>query len=338
MFLYINFIIFQIDLDQEAYATGVTFVASSFIGNVGLGVSGSRLFQMGSCGGRTQIAYIVAAITTLLVVLVLSDYADHLPSCVVAAILFVAFSSGIKNLRKLPKYWRQDKSYALIFVFTALIGLLMSYSYSIVFGIVLSMVVTLFRTAFPSIRQMKRATLSSNSIWVDGKVYKNAKPLRNILVFKINGALFFACSEYVKECVITKLQNSQTETTNPEQMNNDITQNITTKNTETNIKHEDLTWHVIIDFSAVSYIDIAGMRMLTKLKDVLMDKYGTTLKFACCSESVRSSFLRAPKIISQLNDQMYLTIGDAVNVCQYHEITSSKSHIYDVETIQMTIL
>ena len=316
---------------QETYATGAAFICGSFVTNVALGVSSSRLFMMMSCGGRTQLAYVVAALTSLLTIFFLSTYASTLPQAVLAAIMFVAFFRGLVNIKRLPKYWRQDKCYVLIFVVTAAVGFTTSFSLSILAGLGLSIAIAVTRTAFPSVVELHHVTSGVERHWVAAKQYESSKPEANTTVLSIHGPVFFASSERVRERILSSLKKSRA-TQNPTEISviendsahNDKSADHNDKSADHNGKHADnksksaehnvsiTTWHMILDFSGVSYIDVAGLRMLLDLHKELDAVEHATLCLACCPETVRATMSRAPKVTATLHNRVYSSIDDAV--------------------------
>ena len=286
---------------------------------------------MESCGGVTQISYVVASVTSFFAILFLSDFANHLPHCIVAAILFVAFLRGVTNLRKLPKYWRQDKSYVLISTFTFVIGITISFSACITYGLLFSIVIAVLRTAFPSVTELQYISTGSHRHWVDVKNYKDARPYSNTVVIAIRGPSFFASFERIQESVFRILKRSQDDQVDVPAsvvtVSNGIGnkhQNHPTKTLPVDNESSDL-WHVVLDFSGVSYTDVAGLRMLTNIKKQLASNHRSTLCLAACPETVKAALSRAPSVVQKLEDHMYATINDAVIACQHHTLKDENS-------------
>ena len=241
---------------QETYATGTALLCGSFVTNVGLGVSSSRLFIMMSCGGQTQLAYIVAALTSLVTIYFLSTYANALPHAVLAAILFVAFFRGLVSIKKLPKYWRQDKCYLLIFVVTAAVSFTTRFSHCIIAGLGVSIAITVTRTAFPSVLELQYVSSGAERHWVSAKKYEQSKPEANTTVLSIHGPVFFASSERIRQQILSSLKESRA-TRTPTEVSiipNEAAHN--SKSVDHNGKSADpnvsiTTWHMILDFSSV---------------------------------------------------------------------------------------
>ena len=280
--------------------------------------------MMMSCGGRTQLAYVVAALTSLLTVFFLSTYASTLPQAVLAAIMFVAFFRGLVNIKKLPKYWRQDKCYVLIFVFTAAVGFTTSFSLCMLAGLGLSIAIAVTRTAFPSVVELHHVTSGVERHWVAAKQYELSKQEANTTVLSIHGPVFFASSERVRERILSSLKKSRA-TQNPTAVSvianggahNDKSADHNGKPADNKSKSAEhnvsLTmWHMILDFSGVSYIDVAGLRMLLDLHKELDAVEHATLCLACCPETVRAALSRAPKVTATLHNRVYSSIDDAV--------------------------
>ena len=338
---------YQVEMSQESSALGVSFILSSCISNVGLGVSASRIFMMESCGGRTQTSYIFAALTSLAVITLLADYGNTLPKCVVAAILVVTFSRASVNFKRIRKYWRRDKVYFVIWVFTFCVAMLFTVSDGIIYGFGLSIVIAALQTVFPKVSELQECYLDDERYLVDIKKYKQSTPLKTTRIISVSGPIYFANINKVKTDINALLENKSlamdgvtTVIANDMHTHEDVAKlngNVTTicngaNNYINNLtingvippssihpekhklsKHEAprVVSMIVLDFSNVAFIDTAALRMLVALKLKLSHNH-VTLCIAACNESVRRSLRLAPNVMSKLDDRVYACVDDAV--------------------------
>ena len=338
---------YQVEMSQESSALGVSFILSSCISNVGLGISASRVFMMELCGGRTQISYLFAALTTLAVISLLANYGNTLPKCVVAAILVVSFSRAWVNFKRIRKYWRTEKVYFVIWVFTFCVAMMSTVSDGIIYGFGLSIVIAALQTVFPNVSELQEYYHNDERYLVDVKKYKQSTPLKTIRIISIAGPIYFANINKVKTDInallerkslvidgvptviandmhthedIPKLNSNVTTISNG--VNNYISNlNIdsTIQSSPSQPKKEMLSMYeelcvvsmIVFDFSNVAFIDTAALRMLVALKLKLSHNH-VTLCIAACNESVRRSLRLAPNVMSKLDDRVYACVDDAV--------------------------
>ena len=298
---------YEISLDQELYAMGSSFMVGSCLSNVALGVSSSRLIIMESCGGRTQISHVFAALTSLVVILLLADYGNALPKCIIAAILVVTFSRASINFKRLRKYWRSDRIFLLIWMVTYVVAMVAKVSDGIIFGFLFSLIIPALKSLFPRMYILQKGVVDKGYYWVDAQAYQKLESSDNCLIITINGPIYFANSDYVRQyiCESASKQFGPFSTT------------ASTKEIHLEIDNVDISEKlfnnmVVLNLSAVSYIDTSTLRMLTSLQSTLTSEHQAYLCLASCTDSVRKTLMQYPKIFDILGDNIYPTIEDAM--------------------------
>ena len=332
---------YPVNLDQESFALGATRMISSSLSSVGLGISSPRLLMMESCGGKTQITYIFAVLTSLGVVLFLTDYAETLPQCVVSAVIVSSFIRAFQTFSRLKKYWRRDKLFLLLWLFSFTMSLSFTVSSGILYGLGFSVLVTALRTMFPHMSEMQAAYYNDTRYLVMSKKYHKSKPIfNNVKIIAINGAMFYANSLQLKESIMKILANEAADTKSVDDKQNIsyinhgfVTEDPTSvyKKSEETREEVSLIDTVILDLSGVPFIDTVTLRELCSLQSILLDKYGVTLKLSGCTESVRNSFIKAPAILKRFEAVLYMTVEDAL-ISPYDDqtsVTSSDANWFD---------
>ena len=313
---------YKINLNQEFYALGTSFILGSCFSNIGPGISASRVFMMESCGGRTQMTYVVAALTSLAVIVTLADYGNSLPKCIIAAILFVTFSK-LSSFKRILKYWRQDKLFLLIWMFTFVLCVVTSVSEGIVYGFGLSIFISAVRTVFPTIWQINEIYADGQRYWVKAKNYTQSKETENSIIYAITGPMYFANSEAIKDRILDLISLSKQTVSNSTTVTVDCA--VANNNKVSDIKPEaERTVNVVLDFSCVPYVDISAFRMLIELKGKLNSRYGMSMCLAGCTESVRRCLSNAPNVVIKLEDRIYATIDDALKATNLGHTTERK--------------
>ena len=313
---------YEVNLDQETFALGVTRMFGSCFSSVGLGVASARLLVMESCHGKTQLTYVFAVLTSLGVVLFLTDYADKLPNCVVAVVIVASFIRAFQTFARVRKYWRRDKIFFLLWIFSFTMAILFTISDGILYGLGFSVLVTALRTMFPHMSEMQAAYYNDTRYLVTSKKYHKSKPIYNsVKIIAINGAMFYANSLQLKESIVKMLATEAADIKSVDDKQNIsyinhgfVTEDPTTvyKKSEKNREEVSLIDTVILDLSGVPFIDTVTLRELCSLQSILLDKYGVTLKLSGCTESVRNSFIKAPAILKRFEAVLYMTVEDAL--------------------------
>ena len=356
---------YHINLKQELCALAVCFISGSCLSSVGLNISAARIFMMETSGGRTQISYVFAALTSLAVIMLLADYGHFLPKCIVAVILVVAFSRASANFKRIYKYWRSDKFLFLIWVFTFTIAMLFTVSDGVLYGIGFSVLLTAIKTVLPRVKEVQECSFHEENYLVEAQLYDSAIPIKTSKIVSIKGPVFFANLEKVREnitkliesCLVDKPLSSTSLSNDSVQhchSNSDIGQgranegvqfdknhlyvNKMENNSDMSIPVQHITYtdythisNIVLDFSGVYFVDTTALKMLVDLKKKLAT-HNKTLCLASCNEPVRNSFLRAPNVVAELEDQIYATVYDAVKAkhpIDHHDVTEDDDSVSD---------
>ena len=327
---------YKVSIEQEGFALGLSTLLGACLSNVALGMSGSRIFIMESGGGKTQLAYVFAALTSLGVVMALADYASKLPSCIIAAILVVTFLPSFKA-KRLRKYFVQDKLLFCIWIITVGSAVVFTLTKALLYGFIASVFIAAMRTLYPEINILEKIEYERRTYYVKAGKYMDSHIVSNsIKVIKISGTLYYASTEGIIDQILEIVD--QDNTTRTLGKSTEETK-VDTKAEDKHIKISD----VILDLASVPYIDLSAMRMLMGLQSKLSCLHEISLHLASCTESTRKTLTNAPNVMEKLNDQIYATVEDAVDYCHKNNksldasIISNSSIIIDVDESRETI-
>jgi SulP family sulfate permease len=179
----------------ELIAQGVANIASCFFGGIPATGAIARTAANIKNGGRTPIAGIVHAITLLLFMLVLMPLAKLIPMATLAAILImVSYNmSEWKSFKSLLKSSKSDISVLLI-----------TFTLTVVFDLVIAIEIGMVLAMFLFIKKMSDSTeLNNVNSYLEDNLEekenensdeKNLKLKDKVLVFEINGPLFFGAA------------------------------------------------------------------------------------------------------------------------------------------------
>ena len=168
--------------NTELIAQGLGNVCSGIFGGIPATGAIARTAANVKNGGRSPISGIVHAIILFIVLVIAMPLTSWIPMPVIAAILFmVAYNMS---------EWRRFVHICKTASISDILVLVLTFSLTVVFDLVVAIAVGLIATAFLFMKKM--ADSASMRVWdSDG-----SKPIpRNTVVFEINGPMFFAATD-----------------------------------------------------------------------------------------------------------------------------------------------
>ncbi|MBQ8317687.1 MAG: STAS domain-containing protein [Lachnospiraceae bacterium] len=180
---------YKIDNNQEVLAYAAANVAGGMVGCCPINGSVSRTGIGDQYGGKTQVMSITAAITMVLVLLFGTKLLSYLPVPVLTGIVICALI-GIIEKDVAKKTWQQDKREFVIFMVAFLGVLLLGTVYGVIIGVMLSFVAVIVRAVVPPKSYL--GVIPGHEDFYTLKRNKSAKPIKNTVIYRFSGNLFFA--------------------------------------------------------------------------------------------------------------------------------------------------
>ncbi len=180
---------YKINNNQEVLAYAVANVAGGMVGCCPINGSVSRTGIGDQYGGKTQVMSITAAITMVLVLLFGTKLLSYLPVPVLTGIVICALI-GIIEKDVAIKTWKQDKREFIIFSVAFLGVLLLGTVYGVIIGVMLSFVAVIVRAVVPPKSYL--GVIPGHEDFYTLKRNKSAKPIKNTVIYRFSGNLFFA--------------------------------------------------------------------------------------------------------------------------------------------------
>nr|CAD7577435.1 unnamed protein product [Timema californicum] len=269
---------YEVDSNQELLAQGAGNIVGSFFSCMPFSASLSRSLIQQTVGGKTQLASIVSCCILLCILLWVGPFFEPLPRCVLASIIVVALKGMLMQALQLPKFWRLSTLDGVVWLATFITVVFIDIDYGLLAGIVLSLV-SIF------IQGMKPYTcllgiVPSTDLYLDVNRYKGTHEVQNIKIFHYCGGLNFATRDHfkselfrliglnpqkqllrikkdLKKKVASEKKYLKTGVVNVSYVGDEQTQ---LNNTDT-CPGKNMRC-LILDFSALSYIDPSGVNML----------------------------------------------------------------------------
>jgi len=269
---------YTVDNNQELLALGAANLVGSFFSCVPVSASLSRSLLQFATGGVTQIASLISCALLIIVLLWIGPVFESLPLSLLSAVIIVTLKGmfmQFKDLRNLLKLSPLD---AAVWIISLLATVLIDIDIGLGLGVVASISVLIYRGHCPHYGVLGR--LPETEFFADASQYPSAVQEPGLTIFRWVGAVHFANKEAFQNALELHLpaKSTKKEAVKSQKKNdNKIQQNSPIKFGA----WEDANWkgqsslsdtqvyvpteHLILDFSALSYIDLVGTNMLTAL-------------------------------------------------------------------------
>lgn len=253
--------------DQELIADGLANVSTAVLGGFLVAGSLSKTSVAMSAGARTQFANVTAGILCVATLLFLTPLFRTLPHPTLAAIVIAAMLHLSKPayLRRLAKQARFEFWLAMAVIAGELVlGVLQG----IALGVLMSLLMLIYRTSHPLGAVLGK--LPGEEAYRDVRLHPNAQCFPGLLIWNPGGPLFFANADRFETDLMVAIAQNPTPVR-----------------------------HVLIDGSAITFIDSSARDVFAKLIPELKGK-GITMAFAR---------LRDPVVVSLENAGVVDAIG-----------------------------
>jgi SulP family sulfate permease len=185
----------RIDGNQEFVGQGLSNLLGSFFSGYASSGSFNRSGVNFEAGARTPLATVFASVFLVLILLLVAPLAAYLPTAAMAGILFLV-AWGLIDFHHIESIWQTSKPEAAI-LWTTLLGTLINLEIGIFAGVLLSLVMYLYRTSRPEIEPVVPAGLEGNAACqaVDAKGRPECPQVRFV---RINGSIYFGAVDYIQ--------------------------------------------------------------------------------------------------------------------------------------------
>lgn len=235
-----------IDPNQELLALGASNLAAAVSGGMPVAGGFSRTMVNYNAGARTQAAAIVTAVLVGTVALFFTPLLAHVPKAALAAIIIVAVARLI-DVHAAQAAWRYDRSDGAVLLATAGGVVLLGIEVGLSAGVVLSLLLYIWRASRPHFAVLGR--LAGSEHFRNIKRYRNLETWPQILLLRVDEHLSFANSAYLEAVLMEQ------------------------------VARTPALKHLVLVCSGINGIDFSALEMLMKLAASLRDA-GVTVDLA----------------------------------------------------------
>jgi MFS superfamily sulfate permease-like transporter len=247
-----------VDENLDLYGLSAANAAAALSGGFVVNGSPTQTAMMEDAGGRSQLAQVTTAMVVGVVLLFLTGPLQHLPTCVLGAMVFLV-ALRLIDFAELGNILAESPQEYALAVMTAAVVVLVGVEE----GIVLAMVVSLARVVRHDYHPHSGVLVANpDGIWNLIPAAPDAETKTGLVLYRFGAELFYANAGRFLEEVLLVVQPIPS----------------------------PVKW-VVVDAEAMTHIDYTAARILKRLKENL-DKAGVELAFARVPWDLKSDFDR----------------------------------------------
>jgi SulP family sulfate permease len=187
---------YTIDPDQELRALGLANISASFFSGYPVTGGFSRTAVYYEAGGKTALSSIVTACIVLMTLLFLTPLFYYLPTAVLAAIIITAVFSLIDVTTPRDLFTiKQVDGWTLVLTFCA--TLIFSPVRGLLIGLAFSLVVFIWRSAYPHIADL--GYLEKDDVFRNVKRFPDSVTYPHVVILRIDAPLYFANMKFLED-------------------------------------------------------------------------------------------------------------------------------------------
>jgi SulP family sulfate permease len=226
----------KINVDREFIGQGMANVVGSFFQCYPVSGSFSRTAINYTAGGRTGISSVITSLLVIVSLLFLTPLFTYIPKAALAALVISAVLI-LFHPKQVFVLWKQNRNDGVVAVSVFALALLTKPDYALLIGVMISLMLFLWKTMHPRIVRETRDP--------EREIFLNADQFRKpscpqILHLRSDNVIYFANAEYTVNQIMKRV--------------NEV---------ETPLRF------VLLDFQAISFIDMTGIEELRSLKEEL---------------------------------------------------------------------
>lgn len=223
-----------IDANQELVALGSANMLGSFFQSYPVAASFSRSAINDDSGSKSILSGLFTVILVVLTLLFLTPLFYYLPNAILASIIMVSVS-GLIDLDYAKRLWIYRKDEFVVLIFTFLITLFVGITQGILTGVLISLLLMVYRTSKPHFAVLGR--IKGSDYYKNISRFGEEVILRDdLLIVRFDSQLYFGNSDYFKKELYKYMDQ----------------------------KGDNLKG-VILNAEAINYIDSTATRMLIKV-------------------------------------------------------------------------
>ena len=288
---------YEINPNQELLALGASNMIGSFFQSYPTTGGFSRTAVNNEAGAKTGVAALISALIVAIILTFFTDWFYYLPKSVLGAIIIVAVIKLI-NYKYAIRLYKIRKDEFLVLLFTFITTLFVGITEGILFGIIFSFLLLIYRTSKPHYAFLGR--IGSTNYFKNIKRFPEEVVLRDdLIILRFDAQLFFGNIHFFKKLVFDALNK------NPRKVKG-----------------------FIINARSMNYIDSTAIEQLIDIIEKIQEK-GIRVMLVGATGPTRDSVIKSKLINVVKKGNLFITSGDATDsfdkVCKKSSIQKKLS-------------
>ncbi len=269
----------KLDVDQELIGQGLANLVNSFVRGYPVSGSFSRSAVNFLAGAKTGMSSVFTSLFVIFTLFFLAPLLYNLPKAALAAVVIVAVL-GIVKPKAFLELYRTNPQDGVVAGITFISAFIMKPDYAIFIGILLSLILFLWRSMHPRIVVLTRD--SKTRTFMNAELF-GLPECPQILFIRPDASLYFANVEHIIEEIDHLVE-----------------------------KHLRSLKHLVIDAESINYVDATAIDVLKEYVEDL-EKKGIKLHFVNLKTPVRNALERAGLFEKIGEDRILPSKGTAVS-------------------------
>ena len=288
---------YEINPNQELLALGASNMIGSFFQSYPTTGGFSRTAVNNEAGAKTGVAALISALIVAIILTFFTDWFYYLPKSVLGAIIIVAVIKLI-DYKYAIRLYKIRKDEFLVLLFTFIATLFIGITEGILFGIIFSFLLLVYRTSKPHYAFLGR--IGSTNYFKNIKRFPDEVVLRDdLIILRFDAQLFFGNIHFFKKLVFDSLNE------NPKKVKG-----------------------FIINARSMNYIDSTAIEQLIDIIEKIQEK-GIRVMLVGATGPTRDSVIKSKLINVVKKGNLFITSGDATDsfdkVCKKSSIQKKLS-------------
>ena len=272
---------YEINPNQELLALGASNMIGSFFQSYPTTGGFSRTAVNNQAGAKTGVAALISALIVAIILTFFTDWFYYLPKSVLGAIIIVAVIKLI-NYKYAIRLYKIRKDEFLVLLFTFIATLFIGITEGILFGIIFSFLLLIYRTSKPHYAFLGR--IGSTNYFKNIKRFPDEVVLRDdLIILRFDAQLFFGNIHFFKKLVFDSLNK------NPKKVKG-----------------------FIINARSMNYIDSTAIEQLIDIIEKIKEK-GIRVMLVGATGPTRDSVIKSKLINVVKKGNLFITSGDATD-------------------------
>ncbi|MEL7122459.1 MAG: solute carrier family 26 protein, partial [Bacteroidota bacterium] len=276
--------------NQELIGLGIANIGGSFFQSYTVTGGFSRTAVNDQAGAKTGLASIISAALIILTLLFLTPLFFYLPKAILASVIMVAVF-GLIDYKEAIHLWKTNRTDFAMLVVTFIATLSLGIEQGIGVGVILSLVMVIFRTTRPHYALLGK--IPGTNFYRNLERFDTLEKREDLIIIRFDAQLYFANIAYFKEVIHESLK-----------------------------KGKGKVKALIIAAESINYVDSSAMHAL---EEIITDAQNENIKvlFSGVKGPIRDAMKKAHLVEKVGETHFFLSIQDAVNHLDHKSVYSN---------------